>query len=113
MTREEYTQRMDELRAQELRILSQKRDVQEEYRKSLNEPYEHLLHKKIIVTYEQKKWMTGTTETKRDVCYWGGYFLEYGVDFKPLFYQIKKDGSMSSRRLWLYPDKIISMEECL
>lgn len=112
MTREEYNLRMEKLREQEIKIVSQKKEVQEEYRKSLNEPYKHLLNKKVAVTYEHKTWLTRQTETKRDVCYWGGYCLEYG-EFRPQFYQIKKDGSMSSRKLYLSPNAIISMEECL
>lgn len=112
MTREEYNLRMEELRKQEIKIASQKKEAQEEYRKSLNEPYKHLLNKKVTVTYEKAKWLTWETEIKREVCYWGGYYLEYG-EFRPQFYQIKKDGSMSSRKLHLYPNAIISMEECL
>lgn len=112
MTREEYNLRMEELKEQEIKIASQKKEVQEEYRKSVNKTYEHLLNKKVTITYEQKTWLTRQTEIKRDVCYWGGYCLEYG-EFRPQFYQIKKDGSMSSRKLYLYPNAIISMEECL
>lgn len=112
MTREEYNQRMEELREQEIKIASQKKEVQEEYRKSVNKPYEHLLHKKVTVIYEYQPWATRDIEEKTAICYWGGYYLEYG-DFRPGFYQIKKDGSMSSRELYLRPHKIISMEECL
>ena len=103
---------MEELREQEIKIASQKKEVQEEYRKSVNKTYEHLLNKKVTVTYEKKTWLTRQTEIKREVCYWGGYCLEYD-EFRPQFHQIKKDGSMSSRKLYLYPDAIISMEECL
>ena len=112
MTREEYNLRMEELREQEIKIASQKKEVQEEYRKSVNKPYEHLLCKKVTVIYEYQIWATREIVEKTEICYWGGYSLVYG-DFKPRFYQIKKDGSMSSRKLYLYTNAIISMEECL
>ena len=62
--------------------------------------------------YEHEFWATREIVEKTVVCYWGGYHLEFG-DFRPILYQIKKDGSMSSRKLYLYPNAIISMEECL
>lgn len=112
MTREEYNLRMEELREQEIKIASQKKEVQEEYRKSVNKPYEHLLCKKVTVIYEHQIWATREIVEKTEICYWGGYSFNYG-DLRPRFYQIKKDGSMSSRELYLRPYKIVSMEECL
>jgi hypothetical protein len=110
MTREEYIQKIEELKQQELEIKVKKGELYEEYKESLNEPYKHLLNKKVTVTYNSWFWNDKSDEKKTVTGYWGGYYLEFG-DFKPRFYQVKKDGSMSSRELHIYPREIISMEE--
>ena len=110
MTREEYLQKSEELHKQELVIKTKRRELQEEYKKSLNALYEHLLFKKVRVTHKTWFWNDKTDEERTDIGYWGGYYIEFG-EFKPRFYQVKKDGTMSSRELHLYPKEILSMEE--
>lgn len=110
MTREEYIQKSEELQKQEVEIRTKRSELQEEYRSSLNKPYEHLLYKKVRVAYKAWFWNDKSEEERTDIGYWGGYYLEFG-EFKPCFYQVKKDGTMSSRELHLYPKEIISMEE--
>lgn len=110
MTREEYIQKSEELQKQEVQIKTKRGELQEEYRKSLNEPYKHFLYKKVTVIYKTWFWNDKSDEERTDIGYWGGYYLEFG-EFKPRFYQVKKDGTMSSRELHLYPKEILSMEE--
>lgn len=110
MTKEEYTQKIEELRRQEIEIATKRKALQEEYKKSLNKPYEHLLFKKVCVTYKPWGWLSNDIDDKTVVCYWGGYRLDFG-EHKARFYQIKKDGSMSQRELHLMPKEIISMVE--
>lgn len=110
MTREEYIQKSEELQKQEIEIRTKRNELQAEYKKSLNAPYEHLLFKKVRVTYKTWFWNDESDEERTDIGYWGGYYIEFG-EFKPRFYQVKKDGTMSSRELHLYPKEILSMEE--
>ena len=110
MTREEFIQKSEELRKQEIEIQTKKGNLFAEYKESLNEPYKHLLYKKVTITYKVWSWAINPDEVRTDVGYWGGYYQEFG-EFKPRFYQVKKDGTMSSRELHLYPKAILSMEE--
>jgi len=110
MTREEYIQKSEELRKQEIEIQTKRKELQAEYKKSLNAPYEHLLFKKVRVTYKAWGWLSDDSAEQTVVCYWGGYYIEFG-EFRPRFYQIKKDGSISSRELHVYAKEILSMEE--
>lgn len=110
MTREEYIQKSEELRKQEIEIQTKKSELQAEYKKSLNAPYEHLLSKKVRVTYKPWRWVSDDSAEQTVVCYWGGYYMQFG-EFRPLFYQVKKDGSISSRELHVYAKEILSMEE--
>ena len=110
MTREEYIQKSEELHKQEVEIQTKRHELQAEYINSLNAPYEHLLSKKVRVTYKTWGWVKGDSAEDTVVCYWGGYYIQFG-EFRPRFYQIKKDGSMSSRELHVYAKEILSMEE--
>lgn len=110
MTREEYIQKSEELQKQEIEIRTKRNELQAEYKKSLNAPYKHLLLKKVRVTYKTWFWNDKSGEERTDIGYWGGYYIEFG-EFKPRFYQVKKDGTMSSRELHLYSKEILSMEE--
>lgn len=110
MTREEFIQKSEELQKQEAEIHTKRKELQAEYKKSLNAPYEHLLSKKVRVTYKTWGWRAGDPAEETVVCYWGGYYIQFG-EFRPRFYQIKKDGSISSRELHLYAKEILSMEE--
>lgn len=110
MTREEFIQKSEELQKQEIEIRTKRNELQAEYKKSLNAPYEHLLFKKVRVTHKTWFWNDKSDEERTDIGYWGGYYIEFG-EFKPRFYQVKKDGTMSSRELHLYPKEILSMEE--
>lgn len=110
MTREEYIQKSEELQKQEIEIRTKRNELQAEYKKTLNAPYEHLLFKKVRVTYNTWGWDADGSAEKTVVCYWGGYHIQFG-EFRPRFYQIKKDGSISSRELNVYAKEILSMEE--
>jgi hypothetical protein len=110
MTREEFIQKSEELQKQETEIRAKRSNLFAEYKESLNAPYEHLLSKKVRVTYKTWGWRASNPEEETAVCYWGGYYIQFG-EFRPRFYQIKKDGSISSRELHLYAKEILSMEE--
>lgn len=110
MTQEEYNQKIEDLRQQEVEIQARKREAQAEYQNHLNKPYEHLLQKKVRVVYKQWGWTPKEMTEKTEICYWGGYYLQFG-EFRPRFYQVKKDGSISSRELHIYAKEILSIEE--
>ena len=110
MTREEFIQKSEELQKQEAEIRTKRSNLFAEYKESLNEPYKHLLYKKVTITYKTWFWNNKSDEERTEVGYWGGYYQEFG-EFKPRFYQVKKDGTRSSRELHLYPKEILSMEE--
>lgn len=110
MTQEEYIQKREELRQQEIKITTKRKILEAEYIESLNKPYEHLFNKKVNVIYKSWFGVNDIEKERTEVAYWGGYYMQFG-EFRPRFYQVKKDGSMSSRELHLYPKEIISMEE--
>lgn len=92
MTEKEYNEKMKEFKRREAEIRAERSQVSHEYEVSMNKPYKHLLNKKVRITYE------GWGRDKITVDgFWGGFHYEWG-GFVPVFYQIKKDGTMSSRR---------------
>lgn len=92
MTEKEYIEKMEEFKRRESEIRAERAQVSREYEVSLNKPYEHLLNKKVKITYIDWRNEEITMEG-----FWGGFHYEWG-GFVPVFYQIKKDGTMSSRR---------------
>jgi hypothetical protein len=107
MTKEEYCSRLDVLRSDESAIKTRIFGLKRDYMVSVNAPYKHLLGKKVVVTY--KGFFDESIQVR--TCYWNGYKLNTYGEVKPMFKQVKKDGTMSSRDEHLYVEEIVSMEE--
>jgi hypothetical protein len=109
MTREEFEEQYRELELKEREIKIAKHKLEEEYRVSVNEPYNHLIGKKVRVTYISDDWgqqdQILTTET-----YWGGFICNFGITI-PSFYNAKKDGTVSTQRHRFGCMEVVSMEE--
>lgn len=107
MTREEYLAILSDLQEQERAIERKRAETRDAYSKTLNEPYDHLLNKKVKMVYRSIR------ETEELVGYWGGFVANSYNYFKPKIYKVKKDGTMSSRDTYIWVDEIISIEEVL
>lgn len=107
MTKEEYYSRLDVLRSEESAIKNRILELKNDYLVSVNEPYKHLLGKKVMVTYKGFSDENVNTHT----CYWMGYRLVGFGEFRPTFSKVKKDGNMSAVEERLYVKDIVSMEE--
>lgn len=109
MTREEFENRYREIEQKEHDLKVAKYHLEEEFCRSLNEPYKHLQEKKVKVTYLQWE---GKGDEKTEISYWGGYICNFGIVI-PTFYQVKKDGTMSYHRHRFDVMTILQMEEVL
>lgn len=107
MTKEEYLSRLDVLHSEEDAIKTRIFELKKDYMVSANAPYKHLLGKKVVVTY--KGFFDESIYVR--TCYWHGYKLNTYGEVKPIFKQVKKDGTMSSREEHFYVEDIVSMEE--
>jgi hypothetical protein len=107
MTREEYEAILNDLREQERIIREKRAEATRARAKTINDPYDRLLNKKVKMVYRSIR------ETKELVGYWGGFVANSCNYFKPKIYKVKKDGTMSSRDTYIWVDEIISIEEVL
>lgn len=109
MTEVEYNAKIKEICKKEEELREERRQIQEEYLKTLNSPWKDFIFKKVKVRYTSRISWKERTE-KETICYWGGIILKYGQPCLT-FYQIKKDGTQSSREANLgWEPQIISME---
>lgn len=106
MTNEEYCRRLAVLRLEEDVIKTKISELKRDFIVEANAPYKHLLGKKVVVTY--KGFFDESIQVR--TCYWHGYKLNTYGEVKPIFKQVKKDGTMSSREEYLYVKDIVSME---
>lgn len=109
MTEAEYYAKIKEIWAKEDELREERRQIQKEYLETLNSPWKDFVFKKVKVRYTSRISREERTE-KETICYWGGFIFKYGGP-NPTFYQIKKDGTQSSREANLgWEPQIISME---
>lgn len=107
MTKEEYYSRLDVLRSEESAIKNRILELKNDYLVSVNEPYKHLIGKKVVVTYKG----FSDESVKIDTFYWMGYRLGGFGELRQTFNKVKKDGTMSAMEAHLYAKEIMSMEE--
>lgn len=105
MTQKEFEQLYDAIDSQIYELKGEQRRLEDEYCRIINEPFKHLINKKVLV-----KFINYWGETKQEVSYWGGFNISYATPI-PMFYRSKKDGSMSTKRHRFECEKIIEMEE--
>lgn len=97
--KETYLNELKALREEEIKIINDKNLILKKYEEYINEEYNHLLNKKVEITYT----VLGENLHK-DIAYWGGYRIvaiessEFNVIEIPLLYKIKNNGQMSSQK---------------
>lgn len=105
MTQQEFEQQYNEIDSQIYELKLKQGRLEDDYCRIINEPFKHLLKKKVLV-----KFVNYWGKTKQEISYWGGFCVNYATSV-PMFYQIKKDGSMSTKRHRFECKEIIEMEE--
>ena len=109
--KETYLVEMRKLHEEEQRIRYNKKLLLKEYVDAINKDYEHLLNKKVEITYT----VNGKEGYQKDIVYWGGYNVLDDFDFIeiPMLYKVKNNGQMSSIRYRLQEDwsEIIDIKE--
>jgi len=109
MTEAEYNAKIAEISTKEDELREERREVQKKYIETLNLPWKEYLFKKVKIKYSARVHWHERKEMET-ICYWGGVSLKYSSPYYT-FYQVKKDGTQSSRTADLGWDvKLISME---
>ena len=94
--KETYLIEMRKLHEEDQRIRKNKKLLLKKYVEAINKDYEHLLNKKVEITYT----VSGKDGYQRDIAYWGGYNVLDDFDFIeiPMLYKVKSNGQISSIR---------------
>ena len=106
--KETYLNELKTLREEEIKIIQNKKLILKKYEEYINEEYNHLLNKKVEITYT----VLGNSQ-QTDIAYWGGYrIIESDLSEIPILYKVKMNGQMSSQKHKLQEDwmEIISIK---
>ena len=105
----EFEKNYKKLEDKKRKIIALKTQLENDFEITINEPFNHLLNKKVEVLYISGMEDTYDQELKT-ISYWSGYRVVNGQAI-PVFFKPNPDGTKSLQRDYFGVKEIISMYE--